>query len=295
MRDFLAGRGASFFDELAAGAGLLPTHAEAALGELVARGLVSSDSFSGLRALLRPARKRPPVRSQGGKPTFSVGTPQGAGRWSLLRQPVSTVLNATTPDATAPDATAPDAPMADSPPLHDPAVEAFAWVLLRRYGVVYRRLLEREGRAPPWRELLRVYRRLEARGEIRGGRFVGGMAGEQYALPEAVGSLREVRRRERTGHLVSLSAADPLNLSGILTPGRRVPALTANRVLYRDGVPCATQEGGQVHFLEPVPPGEEWLLKKALAGHPRTGLMDGVHPTEPKDGAAPPTQPRLLV
>lgn len=283
---------------------MLPTHAEAALGELVARGLVSSDSFSGLRALLRPSRKRSPVRGKAGRPTFSagrptfsVGSPQGAGRWFLLRPPVAAVAEGTTTDASN-ASNAPVAPVssaAGSPPGHDGAVEAFAWVLLRRYGVVYRRLLEREGRAPPWRELLRVYRRLEARGEIRGGRFVGGMAGEQYALPEAVGSLRQVRRLERTGHLVSLSAADPLNLAGILTPGRRVAALTSNRVLYRDGVPVATREGGRTHFLEPVPPGGEWLLKNALAGHPRGGLLDGISPAEPKDGGSPPTQPRLLV
>ncbi len=247
VRECLAQRGASFFGELADETGLLPTQLEAALGELVAQGLVTADSFAGLRALLRPARQRPPITAYAGRAGISVASTEGAGRWSLLRAPAPPAAQA----ARALDAQ---------------AVEACAWVLLRRYGVVVRRLLEREAQAPHWRELLRVYRRLEARGEIRGGRFVNGLAGEQYALPEAVGTLREVRRQARTGALVSLSAADPLNLVGILTPGRRIPALAGNRVLYRDGVPVASQEGGQPHFLAEVEPGEQWLLRNALAG-----------------------------
>ena len=120
------------------------------------------------------------------------------------------------------------------------AVEHVARTLLRRYGVVFWRLLEREADwLPPWRDLLRVYRRLEARGEIRGGRFVAGFSGEQFALPEAVGMLREVRRKAGSGAWVSLSGADPLNLVGILTPGPKLAALTGNRLLYRDGLPVA--------------------------------------------------------
>jgi ATP-dependent Lhr-like helicase len=128
-------------------------------------------------------------------------------------------------------------------------VEAVARALLRRYGVVFRSVLQREAQLPPWRDLVRVYRRLEARGEIRGGRFVGGFGGEQFAAPEAVGRLRAVRKMERSGELVVLSAADPLNLAGILTPGARVPATFRNRVLYRDGLPIAALEGAQLRRL----------------------------------------------
>ena len=124
-----------------------------------------------------------------------------------------------------------------------------ARTLLRRYGVVLRRIVERETELPPWRELLRAYRRLEARGDIRGGRFVAGFSGEQYALPEAVEALRAARRAEKSGALVSVSAADPLNLVGIVTPGERVPAIASNRVLYRDGVPVARKVGGRVEIL----------------------------------------------
>ena len=145
------------------------------------------------------------------------------------------------------------------------ALEQLADILLRRYGVVFRRLLEREADwLPPWHTLLRVYRRMEAQGRIRGGRFVAGMSGEQYALPDAVASMRAVRRQEARGDLVSLSAADPLNLTGILTPGARVPALTGNRVLFRNGLPVATHAGGQSEFLVTLEPGKEWEARQAL-------------------------------
>jgi ATP-dependent Lhr-like helicase len=143
-------------------------------------------------------------------------------------------------------------------------VEVAAWALLRRYGVVFRRLLERESLMPPWRDLLSVYRRLEARGEIRGGRFVDGFSGEQFALSEAVGRLRAVRREPRRGTLVSVSAADPLNLVGIATPGDRLPALAGNRVLYRDGEPIAVWEGRQPRFLVELGVAERWQAQGAL-------------------------------
>jgi ATP-dependent Lhr-like helicase len=127
--------------------------------------------------------------------------------------------------------------------------EAIARTLLKRYGVVFRTLLQRESRLPPWRELVRVYRRLEARGEIRGGRFVGGFGGEQFAAPDAVGRLRAVRKLEKAGELVVLGAADPLNLVGILTPEARVAAIHRNRILFRDGLPVAAAEGGQLRRL----------------------------------------------
>jgi len=127
--------------------------------------------------------------------------------------------------------------------------EAVARALLARYGVVFRTLLARESKLPPWRDLVRVYRRLEARGEIRGGRFVGGFGGEQFAAPDAVGRLRAVRKMEKLDELVVLSAVDPLNLVGILTPEARVPGVYRNRILYRDGVPIAVLEGSAVRRL----------------------------------------------
>ena len=128
-------------------------------------------------------------------------------------------------------------------------VEAIARTLLKRYGVVFRVLLQRESHLPQWRELVRVYRRLEARGEIRGGRFVAGFGGEQFAAPDAVGRLRAVRKSEKTGELVVLSASDPLNLVGILTPEARVAAILRSRILFQDGLPIAAVEGGQVRRL----------------------------------------------
>jgi ATP-dependent Lhr-like helicase len=115
-----------------------------------------------------------------------------------------------------------------------------------------------------WFELGRIYRRLEARGEIRGGYFVSGVGGEQFALPEAIGALREIRRQEPSGAWISVSGADPLNLVGILTPGPKLSSLTGNRLLYRDGIPIAILQGGAVEFLETLEPSEEWQAKKAL-------------------------------
>ncbi len=231
--------GASFFDELVEGSGLLKPQIEEALGELVAFGLVASDSFAGLRALLAPSASGSQRRRRA--VSFAM---DGAGRWALARRPRPS-------DNTAKDGAE--------------AAEHLARTLLRRYGVVFWRLIEREAAwLPPWRDLLRVYRRLEARGEIRGGRFVAGFAGEQFALPEAVGTLRETRRKAHTGTLVSLSGADPLNLIGILTPGTRLPTLTVNRVLYRDGLPVALFTGGEVQFLETLPAEEEWAARKML-------------------------------
>jgi ATP-dependent Lhr-like helicase len=248
VREFIAQNGASFFDELAEGSGLLRTQVEDALAELVARGLVTSDSFAGLRGLLVPSSERKPYG--GGKRrhrTASIGM-EDAGRWALVRRAVL--------DGNA---------RAD-------ATEHIARMLLRRYGVVFWRLIEREADwLPPWRDLLRVFRRLESRGEIRGGRFVAGFAGEQFALPDAVGLLRETRRRPASGTFVSISGADPLNLVGILTPGPRLAALTGNRLLYGDGLPVALLAGGQVQFLQELEPAREWEAHKALLFAAETG------------------------
>src|SRR5262249_3402926 len=135
----------------------------------------------------------------------------------------------------------------------------------RRYGIVFWRLLEREAAwLPPWRDLLRVYRTLESRAEIRGGRFVSGFSGEQFALPDAIAMLRELRRRPHSGEWVSVCGADPLNLVGILTPGPKLSALTGNRLLYRDGVPVALLAAGEVQLLENLDAASEWQARKAL-------------------------------
>jgi ATP-dependent Lhr-like helicase len=245
--DVLKSHGASFFDEVVAEAGLLRPQVEDALGELVNLGLVNSDSFGGLRALLVPADKRKPLgRSQGGARRRGRILPfdmENGGRWALMRRA-----------AQAPD-----------PKLREAAVEHMARTLLRRYGVVFWRLLSREAAfLPPWRDLLKVYRRMEARGELRGGRFVAGFSGEQYALPDAVGALREMRRKAASGEWVSLSGADPLNLVGILTPGQKVGALTGNRIIFKDGVPMAMLAGGKVEYTPSIEPAEHWDGKKRL-------------------------------
>jgi ATP-dependent Lhr-like helicase len=237
--DVIRQEGASFFDEIAEVSGLLRPQVEEALAELVALGIVTSDSFAGLRALLSPSSSG----SQRRRRAMSFAM-ENAGRWALARRP------------RAPENLAKAAAE---------ATEHLARTLLRRYGVVFWRLIEREAAwLPPWRDLLRVYRRLEARGDIRGGRFVAGFAGEQFALPEAVGALRETRRKPVSGAWVSLSGADPLNLVGILTPGPKLSALTGNRLLYRDGVPIALLAAGEVKFLETLQGGSEWEARKTL-------------------------------
>ncbi|MCI0400978.1 MAG: ATP-dependent DNA helicase, partial [Gammaproteobacteria bacterium] len=253
---FLEKAGASFFADLVDGTGLLGSELEEALGELVGAGLVHSDSFAGLRALLLPSNRRRPFSGVRRRRRVALFGIEEAGRWVRRFRPV---------DGAAPDGDTEGAgPPAMGLSFPSPRVAQIARTLLRRYGVVFRRLVAREGALPPWRELWLLYRQLEARGEIRGGRFVAGASGEQFALPEAVGALREVRRQEKTGTLVSISAADPLNLVGIVTPGARVPALVGNRVLYRDGVPIAVQLGKAVELLEPHPGNEAWQVRNAL-------------------------------
>jgi ATP-dependent Lhr-like helicase len=227
LRQVLASQGALFFDELQDEAHLLRSELEDCLGELVALGLANADSFAGLRSLLLPAAKRSQQKRHAHR---ALANMQDAGRWALLRG--------------RGDEAAESKPNAE-------ALEHIARTLLRRYGVVCWRLLEREADwLPAWRELLRVYQRLEARGEIRGGRFVAGVVGEQFALPEAVALLREVRKRPLDGALISLSACDPLNLLGTLLPGNKVPALAGNRLLYRDGVPVASLVAGKIQLLQ---------------------------------------------
>jgi len=258
--DFLQAHGASFYDEIVDGSRLLRTQVEDALAELVALGRVTSDSFAGLRALLTPSQKR--KRLGGGRRnrrTALLGV-EDAGRWALTRRSPAPAVDA--------------AGWTRANPVHDTeTIEHIAHALLRRYGVVAWKILQREAAwLPPWRELVRVLRRLEARGDIRGGRFVASVTGEQFASPEAVAMLRETRRAQLAGQYVSLSAADPLNLVGTVLPGAKVAALTSNRVLYRDGAPIATWSGGDVQWIEALGTAEarvaEQVLTRRQAGSP---------------------------
>ena len=214
----LHARGASFFRDLGPASGLDADQLRHAMGSLVACGLATSDGFAGVRALVWASRGRPAQQDR--RSNF-------AGRWTAVD------VNAASGDREA-------------------AIERQAWTLLRRYGVVFRRLLTRETNAASWRELARVYRRLEARGEIRSGRFVTGMSGEQFALSDAVERLREVRRQQGDDRLVVISAADPLNLTGIVTAGERVRTAGRNRIVYRGGVPIVIVEQGVVRECAPL-------------------------------------------
>jgi ATP-dependent Lhr-like helicase len=199
--------GASFVDDIASGVRRLRIEVEEALCELVTAGLVTGDGFAGLRSLLHGEKRR---RARPGRPIAPRPSP-GTGRWARLLPPAT--------------------------PAADDIVEAKARQYVKRYGVVFRDLLQREPDVPAWRDLLRVYRRLEMRGDLRGGRIVGGFVGEQFAAPEALDALRAIRREEPSGQTVRLSACDPLNLVGIITPGPRVPAVPGHHVACRDGVP----------------------------------------------------------
>ena len=222
-------RGASFFDDILAETGAHAPDAAAALGELIALGLVAADGFAGLRAFTGASTRRFRAIAE-------------AGRWSCVPRRA-----------------------ADAGNVDEDAVEAIVRTLLRRYGVVFKSLLAREAINVPWRDLLRELRRLEARGEIRGGRFVAGFTGEQYALPEAVELLRRVRRTATDGTMVVVSAADPLNLTGIVCLGDRISATSSTRIAFRDGVPIATLTGGRtIGFIETQPPEQEWAARNAL-------------------------------
>ncbi|HEY6968340.1 MAG TPA: DEAD/DEAH box helicase [Candidatus Angelobacter sp.] len=205
---FLRSRGASFFVDIVRGTGKLKAEIETALWELVAAGLVTADGFDNLRALIDPKRRSGQGSGRASRPRHS------AGRWSLLH------------------------PLDGADP--NQSTEAVCRVLLARYGVVFRELLARESILPRWRDLLIAFRRLEDRGEIRGGRFVSGFIGEQFALPIAVESLRAMKNIQPGGDTITISAADPLNLAGIIVPGERVPAISGKSVSFRDGAVVET-------------------------------------------------------
>ena len=244
--DYLKSRGASFFTDIVENTKLLRSQVEESLAELVANGVVVSDSFTGLRALLTPGSRKTQAaaRRKHRQPVYEMAS---AGRWSIVHRENGNASNRNS-----------------QTPADQERTEEIAWTLLKRYGVVFKRLLEREGLTLPWRVLLRTYHRLEARGEIRGGRFVAGISGEQFALPESIGMLRAIRREGTQDSMISVSAADPLNLVGIIMPGNRITAHTSNRILFHDGVPIAALESGETNFLIELSRATEWKAKSAL-------------------------------
>ena len=208
--EFLRQRGASFFADIVRGTGKLKAEIETALWELVAGGLVTADGFDNLRSLIDPKRRSGQGSGRTARPRHS------AGRWALL--------------------------YTDQAAERSRAIEATCWMLLKRYGIVFRDVLAREANLPTWRELLMAFRRLEDRGEVRGGRFVDGFLGEQFALPVAVESVRALKKLPLSGETITISAADPLNLIGILVPGDRVPAISGRTVSFKDGVAVRVAE-----------------------------------------------------
>jgi ATP-dependent Lhr-like helicase len=246
--DFIRAQGASFFDEIAEGAGLLPAQAEEALAELVAAGMVNSDSFAGLRVLLTPSGRRGGRSSSYAarhKRRLALFGMADAGRWAIVRRQGANTAQRS-----------------------DEAVEQIVRALLRRWGVIFWKLLAREADwLPPWRDILACCRRLEARGEIRGGRFVEGLVGEQFALPEVIAPLRAARKRADANELVCLSGCDPLNLVGTVLVGDKVPALSGSRVLYRDGMAIAALIAGKVMPLIELPGAELQQAQHALLRH----------------------------
>ncbi|MBI1348844.1 DEAD/DEAH box helicase [bacterium] len=254
IREHLAAHGASFATDLLTTTRMLPTHLEESLGELISRGLVTSDTFAGLRSLIaektnvlgRPSRSSPPGLAR--KRVLGVVS----GRWSIWRRPL---LN----DATVSDAD---------------RLQAWAWQLIRRWGVMFRDLLAQEDGAPKWWELAPIYRRLEARGELRGGRFITGVAGEQFALESTITQLRKHRDTGLQPDMISISAVDPLNLVGVLSAPPRVPAQATNRVAYLRGVPAAALQGGEVVWLLKVSPQERQQLTAVLHGRDTDEIPD---------------------
>ncbi len=237
VHHYMKQKGASFFNQVVEDLGLLKVQVEEGLSELVSFGLASADSFTGMRALLVPERLKVTHGRRRSRTTFNM---EEAGRWSLI------------------------SPSIEQESLDKDKLMELAMILLHRYGVVFRKLVDREKSMPPWRELVYSFRLLEARGEIRGGRFVNGVWGEQFALKEALSKLRSTSKLPKEGQLISISAADPLNLTGIITPGNRISAQMNNRVLYLDGAPVAVKIGKEVEFIQTPDQTQTWKWKHAL-------------------------------
>ena len=279
--------GASFFDQIQSRSGLLKAQLEEGLAELVGAGRLNSDSFTGLRALLTPAAKKQGAhRRRRRSPMFGV---EEAGRWSLLETFAPRPADTANTDATATARTETDAentrrssatpaiirqPRASRPNnvrsgwgvLDDDQLERLISIYLNRWGVLFRSIIERELLAPPWRVLLRALRRMELRGTVRGGRFIAGVGGEQFAFQEAVDGLRSMAKEVAAAkpRYHSLAASDPLNLLNLILPRRKLAKLLNNRVLFEDGIPIAVVESGEVKFLREVAPERQWALQQAL-------------------------------
>ena len=279
--------GASFFDQIQSRSGLLKAQLEEGLAELVGAGRLNSDSFTGLRALLTPASKKQGAhRRRRRSPMFGV---EEAGRWSLLETFAPRPADTADTDAMATARTETEAentrrssatpviirqPRASRPNnsrsgwdvLDDDQLERLISIYLNRWGVLFRSIIERELLAPPWRVLLRALRRLELRGTVRGGRFIAGVGGEQFAFQEAVDGLRSMAKEVAAAkpRYHSLAASDPLNLLNLILPRRKLAKLLNNRVLFEDGIPIAVVESGEVKFLREVAPERQWALQQAL-------------------------------
>ena len=253
--EFLSQRGASFLPEIVSGLRRLPSEVENGLWQLAAAGLATTDGFGTVRGLVdgttrrvrqssrfrrRPRRRVPNSR-------WSLLSADSTHLWSEIARPEPTD-GLTTKSRASPTHAEGVEGRSDASPTSEDVAETQAIQLLHRYGIVFPEVLAREALAPRWRDLLRTHRRAEARGEVRSGRFVAGFVGEQFALPEAVEMLRSVRKAEPDGRLIAISACDPLNLAGMLTPGPRVPAVPDNRVVFRDGVPIASLQGGRLQW-----------------------------------------------
>ena len=260
--DVLRSRGASFFLDLVQNTGLLRTQVETALAELAACGAVTSDSYAGLRALITPENRRPGYGhgNRRRRRASIMNNVDAAGRWSAI---------APTPENT-------EAPTRNMwPGTDENTLAAVVDTLLKRYGVLFRKVLEREPDLPPWRELLYLCRRMEARGELRGGYFVEGCSGEQFARPEAIALLRKQKNATQELPPVVISATDPLNLVGVILPGDRIPALHTNRILFRNGLPVAKQLNGVTTCLTDIEPAARWEIDKLLARRRNpTGFVD---------------------
>jgi len=231
--ELLQERGAMFAADLQQMTAMLPSQLEDVLGELVTRGWIASDGFAGLRTLI--AEKNPRGRqAQLHRGQRQRMTRTALGRWSL-RVPYGPPV------------------ILEAAPAPRSVVEDWAWQLLRRWGILFRDVLAREDGAPSWFELLQVLRRLEARGEIRGGRFIVGVGGEQFALPDSVQQLRRLRDEAPARELLVICAADPLNLVGVITNHDRIPRTASNRVAYLDGQPVASLVGGEIAWIAPPP------------------------------------------
>ncbi len=223
----LGNHGASFFDDIVKRTRLLKTQVENGIAELVAGGQITSDNYTGLRALLTPGSHKLNSQRARRSRTNSYGI-ERAGRWSLI-------INET-----------------EAAPLDNDQIERLILIYLNRWGVLFKQALEREVFAPPWRILVHALRRMELKGVLRGGRFVAGAVGEQFALPETVDRLRQISKEKKQSKLVTLSAADPLNLLGVILPGKKLARVIGNRVLYRDGLPIAQLEAKEIKYLEEI-------------------------------------------